>query len=147
MRAKRSQRLAKNKLDLMPKNTLCKRRDTPKRGGIPESSGRGPGAWLDAGPEALVMQTRTTSAASNGLGIGDFSSGGVTDFGLNGAPILAEIYEYASSAYSGGERCRFRGNDVPCGELPYPVLLSKTPRFGCQPLTCHHRHHRHADAG
>src|ERR671925_660919 len=39
---------------------------------VPERSGGWPGAWLDAGPAALAMQTRTTSRANNGLGIGDF---------------------------------------------------------------------------
>src|SRR6266699_2975202 len=43
---------------------------------VPESSGGGPGAWLDTGPEALAIQTRTTSTTDNDLGIGDFSSGG-----------------------------------------------------------------------
>jgi hypothetical protein len=62
---------------------------------VPESSGCGPGAWLDAGLEALMMQTRTTNTANNDLGIGDFSSDGVTGFGLNSGPILAEIRVYA----------------------------------------------------
>ena len=39
------------------------------------------------------------------------------------------------------------GDDVPCGELPYLVLLGKTAGFGCQPLTCHHGHHRYTKAG
>ena len=36
---------------------------------------------------------------------------------------------------------------MPCGDLPYLVLLSKTASLGCQPLTCHHGYRRHADAG
>jgi hypothetical protein len=33
--------------------------------------------------------------ANNDLGIGDFSSGGVTGFDLDGGPILAESCAYA----------------------------------------------------
>jgi hypothetical protein len=33
---------------------------------------------------------------------------------------------------------------MPCGELPYLVLLGQTAGFGCQSLTYYHRYYCHS---